>query len=185
MQLENPLNRNIFFYADVSQDTIGEVTQMLIEIETHDKRLAKMSQPLGMSYKPEPIIMYVNSFGGDVYACLGLIAVMQKCTTPIHTYVTGCAMSAGFMLAINGHKRFCYSTSTYMVHQLSNVSWGSIQERDERMVEDRRLQELLNENILTNTSLSKKDLKAIYKAKEDMYISAERAFKLGIVDEIV
>lgn len=185
MHLENPLERNIYFYSDVEQETIGELTQAIIEIETHDKRLARVSEAYGFKYQPQPIQLYVNSYGGDVYACLGLISIMKSCTTPIHTYVTGCAMSAGFVIAINGHKRFCYGNSTYMLHQLSSVSWGKIQERVERLSEDKRLQKLLDINILEHSNLTKSKLKEVYTTKVDKFYSASAAVDMGLVDVIL
>ncbi len=185
MHLENPLERNIFFYSDVEQETIGELTQAIITIESHDKKLARVSEAYGFKYEPKPIEFYISSYGGDVYSCLGLISIMKACTTPIDTYVTGCAMSAGFVIALNGHKRFCYGDSSYMVHQLSSVSWGKIQERVERLDEDKRLQKLLDKNILEHSNLTKSELKEIYKSKIDKYYSAEDAMGMGLVDVIL
>lgn len=185
MNLENPLDRNIFFYADVGQETIGEITAMLVEIESHDLKLKKHAEAYGMSYKPEPIKLFINTPGGDAYACLGLLGIMKNCTSPIHTYVTGCAMSAGFIIAVNGHKRFCYENSTYMWHEAGYMIAGKTTEHEESMVESIRIQKLFDKNIIEKTNLTEKDLKKIYKTKLDKIFSSETALKLGIVDEIL
>lgn len=185
MILENPLERDLFFYSDVAQDSIGELTQAIIIINRHDEKLANVSQAYGFKYTPDPIRLYVNSFGGDVYACLGLISIMKTSKTPIHTIVTGCAMSAGFIIAISGHKRFCYKNSSYMWHQVSSLNYGKIQEKEENMNEDRRLQTILDNHILDLTKISDKKLKKMYKSKQDKFFSAEKALELGLVDTII
>lgn len=185
MNLENPLDRNILFYTDVSQETIGELTGMILNIESHDLQLKRHAKSYGFTYKPEPIKFYINSFGGDAYACLGLVSIMKKCTTPIHTIVTGCAMSAGFIIAINGHKRFCHKNSTYMWHEVSSMAIGKLQEQGESIIEGARIQKLLDQEVFDNTNLNEKDLKKLYRGKKDKFFSAQRAIDLGIVDKII
>lgn len=185
MNLENPFDRNIFFYADVTQEAIGELTAMIVEIESHDLRLKKAAAAYGMVYTPDPIMFYINTPGGDAYACLGLVGIMKNCTTPIHTIVTGCAMSAGFIMAINGHKRFCYESSSYMWHEAGYMALGKTTEHEENMNESVRIQKIFDKNITEKTNLTDKDLKKIYRTKQDKYISSDAALKLGIVDVIL
>lgn len=185
MNLENPLERNIFFYTDVTQETIGEISAIIVEIESHDIRLKKHAAVFGLEYKPDPIKFYINTPGGDAYAVLGLIGIMRNCTTPIHTIATGCAMSAGFLMAISGHKRFCYESSSYMWHEVGYMVGGKTTEHEENMVETLRIQKIIDKNIIEKTLLTAKDLKKIYRTKQDKFISAEDALKLGIVDEIL
>jgi ATP-dependent Clp protease, protease subunit len=185
MILENPLDRDLFFYSDVAQDSIGELTQAIVYINRHDEKLANISRAYGFTYTPDPIKLYVNSFGGDVYACLGLISIMKTSKTPIHTIVTGCAMSAGFMIAISGHKRFCYNNSSYMWHQVSSLNYGKIQEKEENMIEDRRLQVILDQHILDLTGITTKKLQKMYKSKQDKFFNPEKALELNLVDSII
>ena len=185
MNLENPAPRKLLFYGDVDQMSIAELTHMILEIDDHDKKLSHTAILHGFSYTPEPINIYINSFGGDAYAVLGLLSIMKLCNIQIHTYVTGCAMSAGFMIAINGHKRFCYETSTLMVHESSHGDSGTIHERLESMEEDHRLQKMLDNNIIENTNLTKKDLKKIYKLKKDKYLSPDDSITYGCIDVIL
>lgn len=185
MNLENPMDRSILFYTDVAQETVGEVTAMILSIAEHDQRLGRTAEAYGLKYTPEPIKLYLNSYGGDAYACLGLVSIMQNCTTPIYTYVTGCAMSAGFIIAIAGHKRFCYGHSSYMWHQLSYGDQGKLQEKEEGMVESYRIQKIADQFILNNTEITKKYLSKMYLSKKDKYISPSEALELGIVDEIL
>lgn len=185
MHIETPAERDIFFYGDVDQLSIGELTKAIIDIESHDSRLAYTSKMYGFIYEPQPMRIFINSFGGDAYACLGLISIMKNCTTPIHTYVTGCAMSAGFIIAVNGHERYCYENSTYMFHQMSYGSGGTLESHEDDIRESRRLQQVLDENVSTVTGLSNKKLQKLYKRKKDQYLPAAKVLKYGCVDAIL
>ena len=107
-----PKERNIYFTRQVDQSSIGDLTKQIIEINEDDKHLRKLYDVYGIDYTAKPINIYIDSYGGAVYQCFGLISVMERSKTPIHTIVTGCAMSCGFMILISGHKRFAHKLST-------------------------------------------------------------------------
>ena len=110
---------------------------------------------------------------------------MEKSETPIHTIVTGAAMSCGFMILISGHKRFGYKLSTPLYHQVSTGFYGKIKDMEERLQETKRLQKLIEDITLERTNISKKKLADVLKNKVDWYMSAEEAVKLGVIDEII
>jgi len=139
----------------------------------------------GLDYTPQPIQIYIDSYGGAVYQCFGLLGVMEKSETPIHTIVTGAAMSCGFMILISGHERFGYRLSTPLYHQVSTGFYGKVQDMEEALQETKRLQKLIEEITLDKTNISKKKLADVLKNKVDWYMSAEEALKLGVIDAIV
>jgi ATP-dependent Clp protease protease subunit len=127
----------------------------------------------------------IDSYGGQVYQIFGLLAIMDESKTPIHTYVTGAAMSCGFMLLINGHKRFAYKYATPLYHQVSSGAMGKVKDMEEKIEESKRLQGLIETLTLEKTKITAKKLERIYKTKKDWYMTAEEALKLKVVDEIV
>jgi ATP-dependent Clp protease protease subunit len=183
--LEAPKKRNLFFTEQVDQASISKLTQAIIEIQEHDEALQKEYALHDITYEPKPIKIYIDSYGGYVYQCFGLLSVMERCTTPIHTIVTGAAMSCGFMMLISGHKRFAHKLSTPLYHQVSSGAWGKLKDMEEDIDETKRLQALLEKITLEKTSISAKKLKDIYEKKIDWYMSADEALKLGVVDEIL
>ena len=62
------------------------------------------------NYKREPIKLYINSNGGAIDDMWSLIDIMLNSKTPIYTYCTGYAMSAGFLIFLAGSKRFMTKT---------------------------------------------------------------------------
>jgi ATP-dependent Clp protease protease subunit len=183
--LEAPMARNLYFSTQVDQDTIGALTESVIEINDHDRKLEKMYPIYGIKYKPEPIKIYIDSYGGYVYQCFGLLSVMETSRTPIHTIVTGAAMSCGFMMLICGHKRFAYELSTPLYHQVGTGFSGKVKDMEEELKETKRVQAKIEEIVLRKTKITKEKLKEIYDSKRDWAMDASKALKLGVVDEII
>ena len=180
-----PKKRDLFFIKQVDQSSIGDITQRIIEINQDDEHLKKVYSIYGLKYEPEPIKIYIDSYGGYVYQCFGLLSVMERSETPIHTIVTGCAMSCGFMMLISGHKRFAHKLSTPLYHQVSSGAFGTVKEMEEKIEESKRLQEQLESIVKEKTNISKKKLKEIFDTKKDWYMTSEEALSLGVVDEIL
>ena len=101
-----PLGRNLYLPKQVTQESMHELTKAILSINEDDETLQKLYEVYGLSYTPKPINIYIDSYGGAVYQCFGLLGVIGKSATPIHTIVTGAAMSCGFLILICGHKRF-------------------------------------------------------------------------------
>lgn len=180
-----PKKRDLFFTKQVDQASIGELTQRVIEINQDDEHLKKVYSIYGLDYNPEPINIYIDSYGGAVYQCFGLLSVIERSKTPIHTIVTGCAMSCGFLILISGHKRFAHKMSTPLYHQVSTGFWGKVQDLEEKLEETKRLQKQIEDYTQDKTKIGKKKLKEILENKKDWYMSSDEALELGVVDEIL
>jgi len=180
-----PKDRNLYLPKQVDQASMNDLTKSIIDINENDEHLRKLYDVYGMEYTSNPIKIYIDSYGGQVYQCFGLIGVMEKSATPIHTIVTGAAMSCGFMILINGHKRFAYQHATPLYHQVSTGFYGKVKDMEEKLVETKRLQSKIEEMTLQLTKISKKKLSDVLKNKADWYMSAEEALKLRVVDEVI
>tara|TARA_R110000737_G_scaffold150486_1_gene179805 strand:+ start:73 stop:636 length:564 start_codon:yes stop_codon:yes gene_type:complete len=183
--LPRPKPRNLYLPEQVNQESMNKLTKAVIEINEDDEYLAKVYGIHDIEYKPKPIQIYIDSYGGAVYQCFGLLGVMEKSETPIHTIVTGAAMSCGFMILITGHKRFGYKHSTPLYHQVSTGFQGKVQDMEDSLVETKRLQKKIEDITLERTSISKKKLTEILKNKKDWFMTAEEALGLGVIDGIL
>ena len=180
-----PKARNLYLPKQVNQESMNDLTKAIIEINDNDEYLKKIYAIHDLAYVPKPIKIYIDSYGGLVYQCFGLIGVIEKSETPIWTIVTGAAMSCGFMILINGHKRFAYSHATPLYHQVSTGFRGKVQDMEESLVETKRLQGKIEEMTCRLTNIPKKKLKEILKNKVDWFMSADEALVLGVIDEII
>jgi len=71
-------------------------------------------------------IIYIDSDGGEVYALLTMISVMEQVPNPIITCALSKAMSAGALLLACGDTRYASEHCTIMVHELSAGTIGHI-----------------------------------------------------------
>lgn len=185
LDLKVPKDRNLFLAQQVNQDSINKISQAIIEINEEDDALHKMYKLHDLVYKPKPIKLYIDSYGGYVYQCFGLLGIMKASKTPVHTIVTGCAMSCGFLIAVSGHTRFGYPKATYMYHQVSSVAVGKVKDLEEDVIETKRLQKMIEDITIENTKITEKKLGKIYKSKKDWFMDSEEALKLKVIDEIL
>ena len=185
INLPQPKERNLYLAKQVDQESINSISKSIIEINEYDEYIEKIYAVHDLEYTPKPIKLYIDSYGGAVYQCFGLLGIMQNSKVPIHTIVTGCAMSCGFLISIAGHKRFGYQKSTYLYHQVSSVAFGKAKDLEEEVIETLRLQQMVEEHTLEHTKISPKKLEKVYKGKKDWFINTDEALKLKIIDEVI
>jgi len=133
--------------------------------------------------KRAPIIMMIHSYGGNLDACYALIDIMNLSKTPIYTVNLQCALSAGCMILINGHKRFCMPLSQALIHSGSSGNGGTYEQVVSQTENYKKVIEMMQNNILGHTSIDQKTWKK-WKGKE-IYLYAEDQLKWGLVDEII
>lgn len=173
--------RNILLQNDVDKEIIGDAIAAIIAINQEDDELSRRKQ----NYMRHPIHLYINSFGGSVHDMWSLISVIEASATPVYTYCTGYAMSAGFMIFIAGHRRFIGKYAQLMYHQLSTGVIGTAQEIAECFESTEKEYAKMEEYVLLHTKIPRKRLQEIRKRKQDWYISPKEALTLGIADEVI
>ena len=185
INLPQPIERKLFLSKQVDQSSINEISKAIITINEDDEKLKRIYAAYDLEYVPKPIELYIDSYGGYVYQCFGLLGIMRASKIPVHTIVTGCAMSCGFLISIAGHKRFGYPKSTYLYHQVSSGAIGKAKDLEEEVIETLRLQKMIEDHTLEYTKITAKKLEKVYKGKRDWFIDTEEAIKLKIIDEII
>jgi len=75
-----------------------------------------------------PIV--IDSYGGQVYSLMSMIADLESATLPIVTVVSGKAMSCGAILFSFGDEgmRFMDKNATVLIHDVSTFAGGKIEE---------------------------------------------------------
>lgn len=174
--------KRIFYISnEVDNESMGAICFSLLFLLKEDDNNEKEKR----DFTREPIHIYINSFGGSIYDMWSLIDIITNSKTPIHTYCTGYAMSAAFIIFLAGHKRFCYKHSTFMYHQSYFCIQGKYKDLVETREEQDHLQKTIEEYVVERTKLSKEKIDEIRDKKVDMYIHCDKAVEYGIVDEII
>lgn len=172
--------RTYYLYDDIDKESVAKLGFEIILHNMKDDEIEGKEK----GYKRKPIHIYINSYGGSVYAMWSLIDTISNSKTPVYTYCDGYAMSAAFNIFLAGHKRFCSKYTTFMYHQMHCFRSGKYQD----LVEDREQMDYLNscseQYVLERTKITKEEMKAIRERKKDYYFNAKKALEVGIVDKI-
>lgn len=135
-----------------------------------------------------PIIIYIDSYGGNVDALAKMIGTMNEVPNSKITVCVGKAMSAGAILLSHGDVRYCEKNSRIMIHEVSTCTFGNINDVINDTEESKRLNahfmKLLADNCKIKGGYT--GLKKIFKDRDcrDIFLDAKAAQKFGIIDEI-
>lgn len=133
-----------------------------------------------------PIVIYIDSFGGDAYALLTMIAAMEQIPNQIITCALSKAMSAGAMLLACGDVRFATEHSTLMIHEISAGTVGHIDDINVQHTNITKLNEKLMKLLVKKCNI-KGGIAALKKQlaeSRDLYLDPDEAVKFGLIDHI-
>jgi ATP-dependent Clp protease protease subunit len=177
--------RNLYLYEGVGDESVSKLIEKIQEFNHTDELIEKEVSDLGFTYERKPINLYIDTNGGAVMPTFGLINLMERSKTPVHTYSMGRAMSAGFLILIHGKKRFASKNTTIMLHQISTVEFGNLKKIENEMELTKRLQSEIEDMIIRKTNIDSKTLKNVYDVQKDWYMTSDEALKLNVVDEVI
>ena len=168
-------NNNLFLTEEVDRESIATLQAELFYLTS------KMTPEESES---DPITIYINSPGGEVYSCLGLYDVMQLFINQgyvIRTINIGCAASAAAVILLSGSKghRYCLPNSTVMLHQPSGGTYGPVTDMKIAVEEADRLKKIMNNIVRQHAGDEVVEL-----MERDAWISPEEALKFNLIDEI-
>lgn len=151
-------------------------------------KLVKLDELEGRPIKDRlPITIVINSYGGQLYECLGLVGKIESLQSKgyiIDTEVTGKAMSCGQLTFMFGTNRRIGRFSTILIHELSNINYGNFTNLKVQMAEDERLNNMLEDLIVSKTKIPRELLREKIKGV-DWYLSPEECIKYGLATEIL
>lgn len=156
-------------------ETILEVSKLIMYFNKLDKDIPVEQR------KPIKLLLY--SYGGDGQACFSLLDIIALSKTPVWTINMGVAMSAGLLILLAGHQRFCLKHSTALAHSGSGGTSGSYEQTEAQMKDYKRFVDTMRNYIIERTNIDTKTFNK-YKSKE-WYLYSEDQIKFGIVNKII
>ena len=123
---------------------------------------------------------------GDMFALYDIMRQIKK-TTEIHTIGMGKVMSAGVLLLAAGTKghRKIGKNCRVMIHSVIGGNHGPLHNLMNEMEAIEQIQKMYSGALITETNMSKSDLKDLLERKVNVYLTAEEAVELGIADIII
>jgi ATP-dependent Clp protease protease subunit len=132
----------------------------------------------------EPVIVEINSDGGDLDATFMMLDTMSLAPTPICTIVTGMAMSAATLILAAGTYRMALPNAQIMVHQgIYDIS-GKFSDLMNDAKEIARVEELSTRLFTEFTKQAPGFWESVWE-KGDYHMDPALAIKLGVIDEVV
>jgi ATP-dependent protease ClpP protease subunit len=171
-------NRRIYLSDEFDRDSIFEVVYFLDRIRDIDLR----------SGRKDKIELIIDSYGGVIYSGNLLLSKIEQLKDEgyeIITTTSGVAMSMGFIAAICGSKRYAYRHATFLVHQPSSGTWGTLKDIEDDRDETNRLWEDMKSTIKKYTKITEAQLNDIKERKHDWILNAQQALELGVIDKIL
>jgi ATP-dependent protease ClpP protease subunit len=174
-----PQGNKIYFYSDVSKDSILTLNRQIDEL-TKQMKIVQFTYNL-----PEPpaIEIHLCSDGGDVFAAMASVDKIMDNPVPVDTYCEGLVASAATLLSSVGRKRYITKSSCMLLHQISGEFWGSYAELKDEHANFGLTMELLKNIYLKRTKFKPKELDELL--KHDLYMDASKCLKSGLVDFII
>ena len=132
----------------------------------------------------EPIILYINSPGGELIEGFPLISAIELSKTPVYTVNVGEWCSMAFLIGITGHKRFSLPYMTFLMHEASGAMVGKISDMESRLEFDKKFNKYITrEHILRHSKMDPTVYDSV--SKNEFYMLTDEALKYGFIDEII
>ena len=176
------------FKSATVESAIKEIVKINISDQEYQKQCRQWAIDNGQSQSPAkltPIQFFFSTYGGACYDGLALHDVIESSNTPVEVICTGKIMSMGVIVALGAKVRKAYRNTTFMIHQVSGVSFGTLRDMEETVAEVSRINDMLFKVIKSKTKVTEERLKQVIQQKQDWFITAEEALELGILTEII
>ena len=190
-QLE-PKEKVITFFGEIKSTTVEATIKEIVKIDLTDQAYTQQCAQWAidnnlspMAVALTPIELYLSTYGGGCYDGLALYDVIEASRTPVEVVCMGKIMSMGIIVALGAKVRKGYRNTTFMIHQVSGVSFGTLRDMEETVAEVSRINDMLFKVIKLKTKIPEERLNQVIQQKQDWFITAEEALELGILTEII
>jgi ATP-dependent protease ClpP protease subunit len=122
------------------------------------------------------------SEGGDVYAGLNMMNVLERSRVKVVTIAQGACCSAATFVLLGGSERRMGRNAYLLIHQISTEMWGSFNDLKHELKSTDKLMKMLKDMYLSKTKIPEAKFKSLM--KKDIYLPPDKCLKYGIVSEI-
>jgi len=164
---------------------------IIIRVNKFDEESAKkFNDEIALAHNTgqDVIPVVIDSYGGQVYSLMAMISAIRNAEIPVATIIEGKAMSCGAILFSFGEegRRFMDPNATVMIHDVSSMDMGKVEELKAGAKEADRLNGIVYKMMAQNCG--KKDdyfMKIVDKKKHaDWFLDAIEAKKHGLANHL-
>lgn len=168
--------KNRTFFIDYEIDEcydLLELSKIIIQMNMEEREIEN----------PDPIFIFIHSYGGDMEQTNYFCDLVQSSHIPIVTIGMGVAMSSGFLIFLSGKRRYAFKHCQMLVHTGSAGFQGTAEQIEEAQKNYKKQLDSMKIYILERTSI---DEKTFNKNKnKDWYLTSDELVKYNIVDKII
>lgn len=161
-------DRIIFLTTDINAESANLIKSQLLYLDQQSNK---------------PIKLYLDSNGGEVYTCMGIIDTMNYINSPVTTVNIGLCASMAAIILCNGSVRKSLPNSRVLIHQPSGGRFGPSDDIQIVSNELVKIKKVLYKILSEKTGKSIEEIEI--DASRDKWMSAKRSLKYGLIDEIV
>ena len=162
---------------------------LIIRVNKFDEESAKkFSDEIALAHNTgqDVIPIVIDSYGGQVYSLMAMISAIKHAELPVATIVEGKAMSCGAILFSFGEqgRRFMDPDATLMIHDVSSMDMGKVEELKASAKEADRLNKIVYEMMAQNCGkVDDYFMKIVDKKKHaDWFLNAKQAKSHGLAN---
>lgn len=130
----------------------------------------------------EPMLLYINSPGGDIVAGSLIVDAMALSHRPVDTINVGEAASMAAIVYLKGHKRTAWPHAILMLHRSFHRMTGTLDQVASEYALWVRILDGYETDIATRMGLSLADYRHL--ADAELWMLPDQAIKLHLTDEI-
>jgi len=134
----------------------------------------------------QPINLFINCPGGEVYSGLAIYDVMQYISAPVYTNCVGIAMSMGSVILMAGEKghRVALPNSRMMIHAGSaGFPRSSLPDLEIMAKEYLDIRDVMEDIYVRHTGKPKEEIRK--DLERDYFMSPAEAKEYGLIDDAV
>ena len=164
-------NRIVFLGTPINDQVANLIVAQLLYLSNDDPE--------------EPINLYINSPGGEVYAGMAIYDTIQSVPNPVSTVAVGATASFGTVILTAGTKghRYALPNATIHMHQPLGGARGQASDIEIQARQILKLKDRLNGILAYHTG---QPLEIIERDSDrDFYMDASQAVDYGLVDSIL
>ena len=172
------VGNEIFYCGEITEVDILEFIEDFKKLEI--ELLKKKAELIGY----EPVIhVHICSEGGDLFAGISAMNIIEKSRVKVVTIAQGVCCSAATFLLLGGHERRIGKNAHVLIHQITtNGFWGKYEELKDEMKSWDKFMDMVIKTYKEKTTIPQKQFKKIM--KRDMYLDPQECIKYNVVDSI-
>jgi ATP-dependent Clp protease protease subunit len=164
-------NRSILMSGEVDQSMADAMIGQLLQLDEESN---------------DPIVVYINTPGGELDNALAIYDTMQTVASPIFTIAVGSCMSAGLLLLQGGDVRSSMPRTRLMYHEpMAGANAFNSEGADAFAANYAWAKQQMKEILTEGTNITEKVWKDTFAGKTAMFLSAQEALELDLLDVIM